>query len=247
MELYNKEVEKEEEVEINNNNSNGGNGMDGTNTFGISDILLGRGLGLGYGGLGGVFGGGYPMGMGIGVNAGYGAPYANLATIQHGINHSEVSAHNDAVCNREVYSQGLNNALGRLDQLQVDNKFENTNTNMAAGFTRICDRLNTDNTNNIIMQGNNMLQLTRELAAVRAEAAAQSCSIEKEMLKCCCETQKMIVSENAATRELINQNTIRAAVDQNNINATVGAINAAAAQNTAALVAAIQSIGRHCH
>lgn len=232
-------------MELLNNNQekvNGGSNMDSNNTFGISDILLGRGLGLGYGGMGGVFGGGYPMGMGIGVNAGYGSPYANLATVQHGIQHAETSAHNDATCNREVYSQGLNNALGRLDQLQNDNKFESTNTNMTNGFNRICDKITADNTSNLIRSAENNLNLFREIAAIRAESAQQTCNIEKEMLKCCCEQQKVTMQEAATTRELINQNTIRAAVDANNVSATVNGIGQLMSAQTNALVNAINSI-----
>lgn len=72
------------------------------------------------------------------------------------------------------------------------------------------------------------------------EAAKCCCDAQLEALRCCCETQKLVTTEAAATRELINQNTIRIAIDQNNITATVSGINSAAAANTAAIVQAIQ-------
>lgn len=187
-------------MELLNNNSkeNGGNGMNGVNDFGVSDILTGRGLGLGG------FGYGYGN-MGVGCNAGYGSPYANLATIQHGINHAEISSHNDATCNREVYTQGLNNALGRLDQLQADNKFENTNTNMSNGFNRICDKLVADNTSNLIRSAENNLNMFREMASIRAEAKDCCCETQKaiaeaakEAAKCCCEAQLRAAENQAA-------------------------------------------------
>ncbi len=85
----------------------------------------------------------------------------------------------------------------------------------------------------------------REISANAKIAAECCCELKVEMLKCCCETQKLVVTENAGTRELINQNTIRAAVDQNNISSTVAGINAAAAANTAAIIAALDRRPHH--
>jgi len=179
------------------NNTNGG--VNNMNDFGVSDILTGRVLGLGG------FGYGYGNNIGMNCSAGYGSPYANLASIQHSVGHAENTAHNDSTCNREVYSQGLENALGRLDQLQADNKFENTNTNMSNGFNRLCDKTEFNNTNSIIRQAEMNLNLFREMAAIRAEGKDCCCETQKaiadaakEAAKCCCEAQLRAAENQAA-------------------------------------------------
>lgn len=182
--------------------------------------------------------GGYGYGMGgEGAYGGCFGPYANASTIQHGIADAKQAGEDQADCTRAVVGAQI---------ISTDKSLENLERNNS--FNRICDRLGA----NEAERGRDNLQLFRELADARAEAAKCCCETQKELLKmqlesqkCCCETQKLIVSDGAATRELINQNTIRAAVDQNNISATVAGINAAAAANTAAIIAAIQANGGH--
>lgn len=186
----------------------------------------------GYGGEG--YGGGYGY---------HGTPFANTATIQHGIDNLGQKTEAQADCTREVLTAKNDQTFAALENLERANS-----------FNRICDRLNQIDTqfrDNIFQQelrnSDRLRDIERELNANQRENSTRFCDMEKEMLKCCCETQNLIVSESAATRDLINQNTIRIAVDQNNISATVAGINSAAASNTAAIIAAIQSLNHHNH
>lgn len=51
--------------------------------------------------------------------------------------------------------------------------------------------------------GQNMLQLTRDMADGRADSAKQAHDAAMKAAECCCETQKLVISENNETRLLV--------------------------------------------
>jgi len=156
----------------------------------------------------------------------YGGQYADVSSNAVRINRNEGVTRDAASCVTGV----LGASLDRISAQNFEGRFNAAITSLRDG------------------QFQGELRLSDSLAAIRLDAAHQAaaaaqccCELKIEMLKCCCETQKLVSAEGTATRELINQNTIRAAVDQNNINATVGAINANANANANAIVQAINS------
>ncbi len=208
----------------------------GAGSVGASDAavlaLLADTSRAGRGGWGGGYGeGGY----------GFGGPYANMSSIQHGIANTAQMGENQADATREIIGQQVDSAGASFENLTRANEFASVNKGVADAVGRICDRLTSIELNNL----RESADLARQIAACCCETQKGLLQAQLDAQKCCCETQKLVVAENAATRELINQNTIRAAVDQNNISSTVAGINAAAAANTAAIIAAIQASGGH--
>jgi hypothetical protein len=161
---------------------------------------------------------------GEGGHGGYGAyatPTGVQRTIECGLN--QVTAQSN-MQGQIANQQALMAAIGSIS------------SGIAGAESRTNDRIR-----------DNQLNLLRESADLSRQLAACCCETQKgflqqslEQQKCCCETQKLIHEDGQKTRDLVNQNTIRAATDANNISATVGAINASAAANTAAIVSAIR-------
>jgi hypothetical protein len=198
------------------------NGNIGTGDAAVLALLAdtaraGRG-GYGYGGYGGE-GGGY-----------HGAGFTTPSSLQHGLDALARQGSDQTDSLRDQFeNQNLRAAVSALGAGQV------------AAENRIADKLS-----------DHQLNALRESADLARQIAACCCDTQKGFLEqalrqqeCCCETQKLVFQENQKTRDLINENSLRAATDANNISATVGSINAAAAANTAAIVAAIQAQGGH--
>lgn len=157
-------------MELLNNNkeqANGGNSMN--NDFGVGDILTGRGLGLGGFGYGG-------------CNAGYGSPYANLATIQHGIANVSQNVEDQADCTRQIVAAQVNSVDKSLTNLERNNSFQ-----------RICDDIQRLNN----QRGQDMLYLQTQMSNMAAENA-----------KCCCDTKLLIKDttiENLRSEQQVSQ------------------------------------------
>lgn len=141
----------------------------------ISDVLTVRGAGIGFGGygLGGYAGGG---------RGSFASPEANAVRI----NGVESTVNQHASC--------IN---GTLESLTRTLSSDATNKNIIDGNMRICDRLSAMEN----QRGQDLLFVSRELSAIRAEGAKQAADATIENLKCCCETQKLVISENSKTRE----------------------------------------------
>jgi hypothetical protein len=145
-------------------------------------------------------------------------------------------------CRNTVQEQSAD-LRGAFASSQLKNAVEQLGGGQARMEGRIADTL-----------AQHQLNTLREQADISRQIAACCCETQKALLqqslesqKCCCETQKLVFQENQSTRDVIMQNELRRATDANNVSATVGAINAAAAQNTAAIIAAIQGLNNHHH
>ena len=193
----------------------------GTDQAGTYALILDT-LRAGRGG----YGGGGEGGMG-----GFG-PYASPGANAVRLDRNADVAKGEAECTRGVLGSEVNSMRQSFEGLERNRSF---------------DRISDDIHQQDLVGGQREVTHTRELADIKAANALGISNMEKEMLKCCCDQKELIYSENQKTRDLISENALRAAVDLNNINATVGPINAAAAANTAALIAAIQGIGHHGH
>jgi len=191
-------------MENTNLKENGGDKVDGINTQDAVNMGLLQGFGAGCGG--GFFG--------RGGGADCGANYANLATLQHGVDHT-----------RGCVREGNEQVLRSFSENHISDQFMQQNNTL----------------------GQYMLQITREMAVSQAATAKGFADQALEFCKCCKDNEILTITEASKTRELINSNELRKAVDANNISATVGGINANANQNTAAIIQAIQSIpsGHH--
>lgn len=169
------------------------NGYNGGGMVDTNSLLLARGVGgYGFGGFG-AYGGGYGAFAGPSSNA------VRINAAREGVNR-------EADCTRSIFSSGLNQVSGSLEGLQRDNQFSAVSLALTNGFSRAADRQNTDNTNNIIAAGNRELNLVRELADMRADAAKCCCDTQKaiadaakEAAKCCCDAQLLAVTNQAAT------------------------------------------------
>ena len=193
-----------------------GTGYNQVGGFGLSDLILARGAdrGSGYGGYGGAMGG-----VGLGGSSFIAAEgYANGTATKTAID-----------CHSAQFMSGLDRVSDQNKETRDTLRFDAINKGLVDCEFRNIDR--TTALSNLMIQG-------------QKDAALCCCDAKLEALRCCCETQKLITAEASATRELINQNTIRVAVDANNITATVGGINAAAAANTAAIINAITSCAK---
>lgn len=174
----------------------------------------------GYGGWGGGEGG---FGYGFG-------PYTNPSALQHSVDCLGRQTTDQTQALRALFiNDSLERGIGNVGQAIVNAE------------QRVTDRVR-----------DNELNSLRESADLARQLAACCCETQKGFLEqalkqqeCCCETQKLIVQDGQKTRDLIQDNALRAATDANNISATVGAINGAAAQNTAAIIAAIRESGGH--
>jgi hypothetical protein len=168
---------------------------------------------------------------GEGGYGGYGRMYTNPAALQHSIEYvgRDARFHNESL-REQLTNQNMLAAVGAIG------------TAVSGSENRVTDRLR-----------DSELNALRETSDLARQIAACCCDTQKGLLEqalrmqeCCCETQQLIRADGQQTRELINQNTIRAAVDANNITATAAAINGPAAANTAAIIAAIRE-GHHPH
>lgn len=135
-------------------------------------------------------------------------------------------------CNSRQFMAGLDRVSDQAEETRRILAFENVNQNITNQEFRNIDRLR--DVERLIIDG-------------QKEAAKCCCEAQLAAAKCCCETQKLITAEASATRELINSLELKRVTDANNINATVGAINANANANTAAIVQAIREINNHHH
>ena len=198
------------------------------NGFGTSDILTGRGLGLG--GFGGY---------------NYGAPYADLASNAVRINRNEGVTRDAQKCTTDTLTANLARISDQAEEGRRSAQFTALVDSGTNAEFRTLDRLRDIRDGQFqgeLRTNDRLRDLERIMIDGQRDADKCCCDLKIEMLKCCCETQKLVSAEGTATRELINQNTIRAAIDQNNINATIGAINANANANTNAIVNAITSV-----
>lgn len=165
---------------------------------------------------------------------GYGfGPYTSPSALQHTLE-----------CARDTLA-GQGQMQGQIAQQQaLLAAIAGVNATVTQAEGRATDRIR-DNAINSLRESSD---LARQIAACCCDTQKGFLQQALEQAKCCCETQKMICEDGQKTRDLINQNALRVAVDQNNVSATVGAINAAASQNTAAIVAAIrESCSNHHH
>ncbi len=104
----------------------------------------------------------------------------------------------------------------------------------------------------------NMLQVTGDIKDSVATSNKGFSDVLLEMCKCCgdaklltiqegCKTREAVKDEGTKTRELFLTTELRKAVDENNINKTVGGINAQANANTQAIIQAIGGLQHHPH
>jgi hypothetical protein len=207
----------------------------GTLALMYDTLRAGRGYGGGYG-----EGGGYGFWGGHGTYAGPGSNAVRIDSVSQKVE-------DQADATRELLGAQVDAAAASFENLTRANEFAATNKNIADTSSRICDRLSEQALREAIDNGNARLDNQRQLSDMRAESAKCCCDTQRLVIEKACETERLVLAENQKTRDLINENALRAAVDQNNINATVGAINQAAAANTAAIVAAIGQIGHHSH
>lgn len=217
------------------------NGNIGTGDAAVLALLAdtaraGRGWGGGYwgGGLGGE-GGGY---------GGYGGAFATPSSLQHSMNCLSQQGQEQSNSLRNSFAQaGLRDSIGGLSG------------QFAGAEQRVADLFNLGNSRITEQLTATQINTLRESADLSRQIAACCCETQKNFLEqalkqqeCCCETQKIVFQENQKTRDLICQNELRQATDANNVSSTVNAINSAAAQNTAAIIAAIQGLnGGHHH
>lgn len=147
-----------------------------------------------------------------GGEGGYGGPYATPSSLQHTLRclSRETAQQTDALRD-QFNNQNLVAAVGALGNASN------------AAEQRIADKLSAHEINEL-----------RESADLARQIAACCCDTQKGFLEqalrfqeCCCETQKLVQAENQRTRELIQDNALRAAESQNNINQTVAAVIAA--------------------
>jgi hypothetical protein len=158
------------------------------------------------------------FGWGEGGHGAYG-PYASVATLQHGQEDlSRQHLYQSDITRDQFTAQAARDAIGAIGAA-----INNTEQ-------RLSDRLR-----------DSELNALRESGDLARQIAACCCDAQKAFL----ETQKQILIDGQKTRDLISENTLRAAVDANNVNATVGPIVAAGNANTAAIVAAIQAKSHH--
>jgi hypothetical protein len=195
----------------------------------IGSLLAGRG-GYGYGG-GGAWGGG---------DTGYG-PWASPSANAVRLNRNAQQVENQADCTRELLSTQNQGIRDNFESITRGNQFNNVIDCQFRGELRTSDLINANNLNQL----RNNAELRQQIADCCCDNKTLILETQLKNQECCCETQKLIFSENQKTRDMINENALRAATDANNVSATVGQINSAAAANTAAIVAAIQGINSH--
>lgn len=207
----------------------------------------------GRGGYGGYWGGGGYGGEG-GYGGLHGAGFTTPSSIQHGLDFLSRQQTDQAACIRDQFdNQNIRGALAAITsgqqsaEARVSEKLSNTQLNSLRESADLARQIAAC-----------CCETQREVAATSCETqklvAASSCDAQKGFLEqalkaqeCCCETQKLVFQENQRTRDVIMDNELRRATDANNVASTVGAINAAAAQNTAAIIAAIQSLNGNGH
>lgn len=196
----------------------------------VGSLLAGGRGGYGYGG---AWGGGMP---------GYG-PWASPSANAVRLDRNDDNVNHQGNCTRELLSyQNLAN-LNAFENAERLNQFTDIRDGQFRGELRVSDLIS-----------RNQMDALRNAADIRQQISDCCCdskvlNLESQLKnqECCCETQKLVFAENQKTRDLISENALRIAVDANNVSSTVNAINAASAQNTAAIIAAIQSLGHHNH
>lgn len=211
------------------------------NDIDTNSLLLARGVG----GYGAGFGyGGYGAGVG-----GFANPSANAIRLDRNDQRNE----DQADCTRMAMGLGLDRISDQAEEGRRSAQFTtlvdatNHNTN------RLTDRMSEAALTGAINDGNTRVENVRSLADIRAEMAACCCDTKLEILKqskeaalCCCETQKLIITENTATRELINaralddaHRALDTAVARNTSADTVSALVGAMQNQTATLINAL--------
>lgn len=190
--------------------------MDNNSGFTTSDAVLTAAMSGGLGGRGGGYGGGGGQwGGGYGGGGGH-HTYADSGSIMHGVIANRQFGENSDDCTRSLMDAGLN---------AINQNFEGQ---VRSGQFNELSREHTD--------------LERRVNDQNAALIGTMNDFRFEAKDCCCETQKLVTAEATRTRELLLTTELQNAKDANNITATVSGINAAAAANTAAIIAAIQSI-----
>jgi len=184
-------------------------------------------------------GGGWGVGGWGGEGGGYGSAYGNIANAVR-LDRNAQQTEDQADCTRNLFGQAFSSIQNAFENGTRDRQQAALSSQITNGEFRISDRLRDTELNSV-----------RESADLARQIAACCCDTQKGFLEqalrqheCCCETQKVVMQENQKTRDQIMDNELRRATDANNINATVGAINGAAAANTAAIIAAIRE-GHH--
>lgn len=160
--------------------------------FGANDIITGRGLGIA--------GFGYP-------GYGYGGSYGSFATPAANavrLNRNEDVTRDQNMCTREVISSDVEGFRNTLDALGRANADATTRKEISDGFGVVNDRFLQD----AVLGGQNRVEAARIAGDNRVELADRLADMRAESAKCCCETQKLIIQENSATREKMDQNLI---------------------------------------
>lgn len=192
------------------------NGSLNATEIAVGSLLAGR---HGYGD-GGAWGGGY---------AGYGpwaSPSANAVRLNR---------------NADATSTGFAGVHQSFDSAERSRQVNTLTRDIKDVDKDICDKLGEIQVNQLRENAD----LSRQLAQCCCDNQLVAKDVLAKVAECCCETQKEVVSDGQKTRDLINANALRVAESANNVNATVSAINGAAAQNTAAIIQAINNLCHH--
>jgi len=190
---------------------------------------------------GGVGYGGYGRG---GHGGGYGSLYTGNSVLA-------AQAHADGTATKEAID-------GNADLIRAQaNAFENAERSRqvsdltmqsANNELRITDRINNIELNALRSQADTLVAINNNAK----DAAACCCDAKLEAQKNACDTQKLVVEENAKTRELIQANALKEAEREldradrrSNSSDTINGIASAIAQQTNTLVTLLNNNGGH--
>lgn len=210
------------------NNEKEGEEIMAENGFSTNDAVLwgamnNMGRGGNNGGSWGNGGGDYGM-----AGHGYGT-FAGHSTIQHGIDNLGETVRSEARCGRNESGQAIDNFRNLLEGADRARQFEAITKQQVDSEFRTVDRLN---------------GIERESAANARVSATAAHHAELEAFKCCCDTQKLVISENSRTREEFQRSLLDEARSRLNVSDTVGPLMTAMANQTAIILAALQN-GHH--
>jgi hypothetical protein len=163
--------------------------------------FVGSWFGNGWGGTGrgGVGGGMYPdvsNGVALGANVAATALISDLATLQDSVNSNALASANGFAGVNQTITSGLSSTYNGLNNTLVQGMLSDQ-AQTASIQSALCQGFGGLNTA-IVSTGNDN----------RFAMQAGLNSIQTQMSQCCCETQKSIAAEGAATRQLIQQNLI---------------------------------------
>lgn len=164
------------------NNMENGSSLNATE-IAVGSLLAGRG-GYGYGG--GAWGG-----------AGGYAPFAGPASNAVRINR-----------NADLTRLSLDRVSDQAEETRRILQAQNTADQIMDGFNRVCDRQvdsefrTSDRLRDIEREiAANARLTTAELSGIKLQSCQDKADILTAVKDCCCETQKLVISENSRTRE----------------------------------------------